>query len=268
MDGKRTRRPWLTNVIGNRTLNELMVGHAGFLFGEENLTRMVQSLAGGRQPVWRHRRDRPGSRSRISLSAVTLARPVRVQDLYQVRNSLTTSCDARGRHDVKIGGGLFLISTTRTTARSAWGSSTRAAARRRQTSRRFCPMPSTQTPGTWRRFRRWCDDTLGILKSRRDVIRIPGTAWMQDDWHMNDRLTLNLGVRYDLLWNMFQNQEEFLPFMESGRPQNTTNIQPRLRFTYQWDTQTVVRGGIGKCLARWCRRRTRLKQRRSQLSRC
>ena len=61
---------------------------------------------------------------------------------------------------------------------------------------------------------------------------------------MTDKLTLNLGVRYDLLWNMFQNQEEFLPFMESGRPQNTTNIQPRLGFTYQWDTQTVVRGGM------------------------
>ena len=29
----------LTNVLSNRTLNELMVGHAGFLFGEENLTR-------------------------------------------------------------------------------------------------------------------------------------------------------------------------------------------------------------------------------------
>jgi hypothetical protein len=69
---------------------------------------------------------------------------------------------------------------------------------------------------------------------------------MQDDWHLNDRLTLNLGVRYDLLWNMFQNQEEFLPFMESGRPQNATNIQPRLGFVYQWNPRTVVRGGAGK----------------------
>ena len=29
----------LTNVLSNRTLNELMVSHAGFLFGEENLTQ-------------------------------------------------------------------------------------------------------------------------------------------------------------------------------------------------------------------------------------
>ena len=63
---------------------------------------------------------------------------------------------------------------------------------------------------------------------------------------MTNKLTLNLGVRYDLMWNMFQNQEEFLPFMEAGRPQNATNIQPRLGFAYQWNDRTVVRGGTGK----------------------
>ena len=90
---------------------------------------------------------------------------------------------------------------------------------------------------------------------------------MQDDWHIADRLTLNLGVGYDLLWNMFQNQEEFLPFMEAGRPENTTNIQPRLGFTYQWNAQTVVRGGAGKATERWSRQRTRLKRRRLRSSR-
>ena len=52
-------------------------------------------------------------------------------------------------------------------------------------------------------------------------------AFMQDDWHLTTRLTLNLGIRYDLLWNMFQNQESFPPFMLAGRPQNAKNIQPR-----------------------------------------
>ena len=71
---------------------------------------------------------------------------------------------------------------------------------------------------------------------------------------MNDRLTLNLGVRYDLLWNMFQNQEEFLPFMESGRPQND-----------QHSAAAQVHVSVGhadgrarrhrQVLARWCRRR-------------
>jgi hypothetical protein len=45
---------------------------------------------------------------------------------------------------------------------------------------------------------------------------------------------------------MFQNQESFPPFMLSGRPQNTTNIQPRLGFVYQLNQRTVLRGGAGK----------------------
>ena len=65
----------LTNVLSNRTLNELMVGHAGFLFGEENLTTVVQSLAGGRAarsvPSPPARR---ASRSPTSPSAATPAR--------------------------------------------------------------------------------------------------------------------------------------------------------------------------------------------------
>ena len=34
--------------------------------------------------------------------------------------------------------------------------------------------------------------------------------------------------------------------MLSGRPQNATNIQPRLGFVYQLNQRTVLRGGAGK----------------------
>ena len=239
----------LTNVISNRTLNELMVGHAGFLFGEENLTQWSNHWLAAGSPFGSITTGSP----RITFTNFTIggnagAPRYRVQDLYQVRNSLTTSYDARGRHDVKIGGELFLHQHYTNNCTQCMGiidARGGAAPANIETL-----LPDAFNADTWNLtaisplVRRY---TLGILKSRRDVIRIPGyAAWMQDDWHMNDKLTLNLGVRYDLLWNMFQNQEEFLPFMESGRPQNTTNIQPRLGFTYQWDTHTVVRGGIGK----------------------
>ena len=71
-------------------------------------------------------------------------------------------------------------------------------------------------------------------------------AFVQDDWHVTNALTMNLGLRYDLMWDMFQNQNELLPFMEAGRPQNVNNYQPRVGFAYQWDDRTVIRGGIGK----------------------
>ena len=60
---------------------------------------------------------------------------------------------------------------------------------------------------------------------------------------MTSKLTLNLGVRYDLTVDSFAQYGEFLPFMEKGRPQDADNIQPRLGFAYQWNDRTVVRGG-------------------------
>jgi carboxypeptidase family protein/TonB-dependent receptor-like protein len=239
----------LTNVLSNRTLNELMVGHAGFLFGEENLTQWSNHWLAAGSPFGPITTGSP----RITFTNFTIggnagAPRYRAQDLYQVRNNLTTSYDARGRHDVKIGGELFLHQHYTNNCTQCMGIIDARGGPAPANIQSL--LPDAFNADTWNLaaisplVRRY---TLGILKSRRDVIRIPGyAAWMQDDWHMTDRLTLNLGVRYDLLWNMFQNQEEFLPFMEAGRPQNTTNIQPRLGFIYQWNERTVVRGGTGK----------------------
>jgi hypothetical protein len=239
----------LTNVLSNRTLNEMMVGHAGFLFGEENLTRWSNHWLAAGSPFGSITTGSP----RITFTNFTIggnagAPRYRVQNLYQVRDNLTTTFDARGRHDVKIGGELFLHQHYTNNCTQCMGIIDARGGPAPANLESL--LPDAFNADTWNLaaisplVRRY---TLGILKSRRALIRIPGyAAWLQDDWHVNDDLTLNLGVRYDLLWNMFQNQEEFLPFMESGRPQNATNIQPRFGFAYQWDGQTVVRGGIGK----------------------
>ena len=239
----------LTNVLSNRTLNELMVGHAGFLFGEENLTQWSSHWLAAGSPFGAVTTGSP----RITFTNFTIggnagAPRYRAQDLYQVRNSLTTSYDAHGRHDVKIGGELFLHQHYTNNCTQCMGIIDARGGPAPANIESL--LPDAFNADTWNLaaisplVRRY---TLGIIKSRRDLIRIPGyAAWMQDDWHMTAKLTLNLGVRYDLLWNMFQNQEEFLPFMEAGRPQNTTNIQPRLGFTYQWNERTVVRGGAGQ----------------------
>ena len=42
-------------------------------------------------------------------------------------------------------------------------------------------------------------------------------AWVQDDWKATSRLTLNLGARYDLIWNAFAQNVDFPPFELPGR---------------------------------------------------
>jgi hypothetical protein len=89
--------------------------------------------------------------------------------------------------------------------------------------------------------------TLGISETFRTPFDVPRTAaWVQDDWHISDRLTLNLGLRYDLITNAWANDSVVPPILEGGRPDDTDNIQPRLGFAYTLNDRTVVRGGFGR----------------------
>jgi len=69
--------------------------------------------------------------------------------------------------------------------------------------------------------------------------------WAQDDWHASSKLTLNLGVRYDAQIGEFVNWVEFQPFISANRPNDLNNLAPRLGFTYAWNDKTVFRGGYG-----------------------
>jgi hypothetical protein len=72
-------------------------------------------------------------------------------------------------------------------------------------------------------------------------------AYAQDKWRINDRTTLNLGIRYDL---------EIIPIDETGNPlfaagqkapTDWNNIGPRIGFTHSLDAagKSVIRGGFG-----------------------
>lgn len=90
-------------------------------------------------------------------------------------------------------------------------------------------------------------------------VRVPGpseytqkehffTAFAQDKWKTGDRLTLSLGIRYDL-------EKIPLPELDNPRfasasdyPADKNNLSPRLGFAYdlRGDGKTAIRGGVGR----------------------
>ena len=118
------------------------------------------------------------------------------------------------------------------------------------------------------------DFLLGYTRELRNsnhrhmALRAPWLhQYVQDDWRVSDRLTLNLGVRYEvsLPWvdrfdkisnldvDTDTNQPKFVVVNERGEGRfrrslvqsDLNNFAPRFGFAYRWREHTVVRGGFG-----------------------
>jgi hypothetical protein len=81
------------------------------------------------------------------------------------------------------------------------------------------------------------------------------SAFVQDDWHVNSKLTLNLGVRYDVftaakekngnISNLNLSTGKLVVGGSGGIRTSYTNLAPRIGFSETIAPKTVLRGGFG-----------------------
>jgi outer membrane receptor protein involved in Fe transport len=71
------------------------------------------------------------------------------------------------------------------------------------------------------------------------------SAYAQDDWRTNDRLSMNLGLRYDVEFGALGN--DISGIVQKPFPNQVLNFQPRVGFVYDLtgDKKTMLRGGTG-----------------------
>ncbi len=134
---------------------------------------------------------------------------------------------------------------------------------------RFTEDPASRADGE-----SMADFLLGYSRENRNsnhrhmALRAPWMhQYIQDDWRVTDKLTINFGLRYEvsLPWvDKFDkisnldvdtdlNQPSFVVVGERGEGRlnralvtsDTNNLAPRFGFAYRWQEGTVLRGGFG-----------------------
>jgi len=232
----------LTKVLGNRAINEVKVGYAGIDWFFMPLAHWPDSPSGWGigAPLITFRGYRIGQTH-------TNNPQTNDQATYSVRNDFTYSFTKGGRHDVKLGGEYLYTVTDVYFCNSCQGLIDAQGGPIPANLESLFPVAMDVT--TWnlaplspivRSYRR------GVGNFDTHNPRHVSAFWVQDDWAITRRLTLNLGLRYDLGIGYWGNRYAVLPFLEANRPDDKNNIAPRLGFAFSLTDRTVLRGGFGK----------------------
>jgi hypothetical protein len=164
---------------------------------------------------------------------------------YQIRDDFTSAYQLGGRHDVKIG-----VEFIRYTMPQNWCNICDG----QFTSNSRPPANIEQLLPVWNDASTWNlaalsplmrDYTVSIGNFAWVLKREIYAAWYQDDWKLSDRLTANLGIRYDLDHGAQGEWVKFDPWLSGKRPTDKNNVAPRLGFAYKATDRTVIRGGYG-----------------------
>ena len=237
-----------TQVLNNSTVNEIRAGYGGFgLWQHPGVTWPNHPNAPGRTMGGSPILNMTGG---FLIGQGHANSPVDVyQKPYSFRDDLTRSYNALGRHDLKTG--LEYIHMGQTVTVCDFCMPTYDMQGGPVPANIATLIPNLFEPDTWNlaalspitRSVRLSVGTFTVYPIRHEY-----AAWVQDDWTLGRRLTLNLGLRYDLGYGNMQ-QIRYAPFITRDTPTDKNNVGPRLGFAYSLNDKTVIRGGAGKYFA-------------------
>jgi hypothetical protein len=235
----------LTHAFSSRALNDLKLGIAnGYddespIVNDPRLTTLLPAIGytGNRSLAVELQGYRIGSDSPSYLSSKS----------FSIRDDFTYSFTKGGRHDLKVGGAYFY--TAYNTLSCALCNGVIDAQGGPVPANLEALFPVWDDPTTWNiaalsgitRSFSW---TVGPLRQQPD--RDDYAAWLQDDWSVTPRLTLNIGVRYDVSTNLFGSGLAFPPFLEAENRDDRNNVSPRVGAAFSLNERTVLRGGFGR----------------------
>lgn len=222
----------LTQTLGRRSVNEVKAGWFVAFSDQAGLKGLEES------PL-------------IFLRGYTIGKsqalPLRLNGhMWSARDDFGTVWDWKGSHEVHLGGDLqynhdfYEWNNARNPAYDARGGPVPANIE--------SLFPVWNDPSTWninalspiavryyQSFGKWAwtNETPKVA------------AWFQDNWHVTQDLTLNLGLRWDLSYN-WSGQQWDVPPLRKTVPNDFDNWGPRLGFAYSTNAKrTVYRGGWG-----------------------
>jgi hypothetical protein len=246
----------LTQVLGNQAVNEVKGGHSMFHWNQFPHVKNPNTTPGMTPGL--------GAPS-IQLSGFTLGQSHAItpqdigEDFYTIRDDLSLSFNRGGRHDLRVGGEYMYHFTFETVCNQCMGVIDARGGRVPANIEDL--VPDVNDVSTWNLaalspITRFYQRAIGMDASpfsrpagaqgfTEYAPRHVYAFWFQDNWAVSPRLTLNLGLRYDLSVGAFVNWVDFPPLIEGGRPDDTNNIGPRLGLAYSLTDRTVLRGGYG-----------------------
>jgi hypothetical protein len=172
------------------------------------------------------------------------------ENTYQVRDNLTMIYNAAGRHELRVGGEYLHTLNHLQYPQLAYGQID-------ATGGQLSASDIQQIFPVWNDSRTWNYAALSPVtrfytKAFADTNQIyhpidTFAVWLQNDWTATRKLTLNLGVRYDVsLGSIGDRLDPFLPFRPADLiKSDLANVAPRLGFAFAVSDKTVIRGGFG-----------------------